>query len=126
MGRVKRLALLYLDKQKNRLIPFENEATRKIALQQRNISDIKEGANGTIWAVANDGALIEINPNTKAVHAYSINEQDTTEKRQIRRIICDQETIWVATSKGVFTFNAETHRYNLVKVNADFEINTFA
>lgn len=123
---VKRPSLLYLDKQKNKLVPFDNEATRKIALQQRNISDIKEGDNGTIWAAANDGALIEINPNTKAVHAYSINEQDTTVQRQIRQIIYDQEIIWVATSKGVFTFDVETHRYDLVKVTTDFEVNTFA
>ena len=123
---MKRPSLLYLDKQKRQLVPFDNKATKQLKLQQRNISDIKEGPNGMIWVVANDGALIEINPINNEVQSYPLNYPDSTHKRQIRQIICDQEKIWLATSKGVFTFDTQTREYNLVKATADLEVNTLA
>jgi len=64
---VKRPTLLYLDKQKGKLVPFENDKITELNLQERNISDIQEEKNGIIWAATNNGSLIKIIPITSNV-----------------------------------------------------------
>ena len=123
---VKRPSLLYLDKQKGKLIPFKNAAATVLKLQQRNISDIQEGGNGIIWVATNDGALIEINQANNRVQEYTLNKENNLQKLQIQQIIYERENIWAATSKGVYQFNLKTKKFSLVEVTTDFEINAFA
>ena len=84
---VKRPSLLYLDKQQGKLIPFENQVTKALNLQNRNISDIREGANGTIWVATNDGDLVAINRETGKTQSFSLNAKGSLKKRQIRQIL---------------------------------------
>ena len=74
----------------------------------------------------NDGALVEINPVTDKVQSYSLNTDANAPQLQIRQLIYDEDKVWVASSKGVFKFDINTKKFNLVETTADFEINTFA
>ncbi len=122
---VERPSLLYLDKQIGKLVPFTHHITTTIQLQSRNVQDIQEGENGTVWVATNDGVLVEINTATNDVQVDSLNSKDSI-KLQIRQIMYESNRILVATSKGLYAFDLADRAFKLLETTADLEINTFA
>ncbi len=127
----RRPTLLYLDKQKGKLVPFSHPKITELGIQQRNVIDFYEDANNNLWVATNDGALIQIIAplsDEAMIKAYSINTgKDAKEKIRINQIIGGREdNIWLATNKGLFNFDLNISTYQQIGTTAEHEINTLA
>ena len=127
----RRPTLLYLDKQKGKLVPFQHPQITQLRLQERNIIDFYEDAKGNLWIASNDGALIQIIApfsDKPIIESYSVNAGKYASLNiQINQIIGGQKNnIWVATNNGLFDFDLTTATYQQLSCTTTHDINTLA